>query len=310
MPIFKGGSATMEQGLDFARRREFDRACEAFAEASRKLAKEGNVQDASIAKGYADLFSPAVRKGDPAALHNLAAFLRSAVGTAPLHPGPRSISASELATQLELDARYTRLVTAARQGTGNPDELAQGLQALAGEFGQLGHQVLLLPELFAQQTVLSDSRVPMLMALSFETLGAAKEGTDPLAAAEHYQTAQQYWAQAGNAAAADVAASRVGRLALQARCWVCGREGVGHGIQFVSLPITQDITGLKGLDTSPLPSVDPSGRNVFLCKGCFAALGGLADRIATQRAGEAEMRLMARINMLESRLNMGGAAYR
>jgi len=308
MPIFKSGSATMEQGLDLARRRDFVRASQTFAEASRKLAREGGILDANCAKAYSDLFSPAVMHGDPAALLNLSSFIRSALGSAQLQPGPRAISAPELATQLELDARYTGLVTAARSHSGTPEDLAKGLQALAHDYGELGDQVLLLPELFNQQAVLAESRVPMLMALSFETLGSSKEGSDPLAAAEHFQTAQQYWTQAGNAAAADSAAARVGRLALQAKCWFCGREGVGHGIQFVSMPIDQDVTGLKGLDSSPLPSLDRSGRNVFVCKGCYSAVGGLADRIAIQRAGEAEIRLSARIQAIEVRLSSSSPA--
>ncbi len=302
-PIFKGGSATMEKAQDLVRRREFAPASAMFAEASRKLAKEGAVHEANCAKAYADLLSPSVMGGDPAAMLGLGAFLRSALGDASLRPGPRAIAAADLATQLELDARFRSLTAQAQARSGDPAALAQGLQALAGEFGRLGHEVLFLPELFHQQAILAESRVPALMALSFETLGLSKESTDPLAAAEHYQTAQQYWAQAGNASGAEASATRVARLALQAKCWFCGREGTGHGIQFVSLPIDQDVTGLKGIDSSPLPSLDRSGRNVFVCKGCFSAVGGLADRIATQRAGETEARLVARIHAIEARLN-------
>jgi hypothetical protein len=302
-PIFKGGSATMEKAQDLARRREFAQASAMFAEASRKLAKEGAIHEANCARAYADLLSSHVINGDPASMMSLGAFLRSALGNEQLRPGPRTIGAAELATQLELDARFKGLTSAAHAHSGNPVALAQGLQALAGEYSQLGHEVLYLPELFSQQAILAESRAPGLMALSFETLGGSKEATDPLAAAEHFQTAQQYWAQAGNAAGADADAARVARLALQAKCWFCGREGTGHGIQFVSLPIDQDVMGLKGLDSSPLPSLDRSGSNVFVCKGCFSAVGGLADRIASQRAGETEARLLARIQVIETRLS-------
>jgi hypothetical protein len=133
-------------------------------------------------------------------------------------------------------------------------------------------------------------------------LGGSLQATNPLAAAEHFQTAQQYWIQAGNESRAQSVGAQVGQLALQAKCWFCGREGTGHGIQFVSLPIDQDVSGLKGTEGSPLPSLDASSRNVYVCKGCYSAAWGLADRIASQRASEVEARLLAEIRAMEQRL--------
>src|SRR5208282_2075808 len=123
-PIFKGGSSTMEQALDLARRGEFARASEMFSEASRKLAKEGAVFEASLARAYADLLSPAVINGDPRALMALSSFLRSAAGSAQLRPGPRAIAAADLATQLELEARFKGLTSAAYSRTEDPQGVA------------------------------------------------------------------------------------------------------------------------------------------------------------------------------------------
>jgi hypothetical protein len=301
-PLFKDGSATLEQGLDFARRREFDRAREKFLDASRKFSKEGSILYVSLANAYAELFSIGVRNSNPDSLMSLSALLRSGLGTTELRPGPRGISAADLATQLELTARDNALMAALQSGAGNPEGLAQALQALAGDYRQLGNQVLYLPELFDQRSIPADSKFPVLMALSFETLGTSLQGSNPLGAAEHFQTAQQYWTQASDDNRAQTAANRVANLALQAKCWFCGREGTGHGIQFVSLPIDQNVDGLKGAETSPLPSVDRSGRNVFVCKGCYSAAWGLADRIAVQRSGEVEARLLAKIRAMEQRL--------
>jgi hypothetical protein len=301
-PIFKDGNATLEQGLDFARRREFDRATAKFQDAARKLSKEGSILYVNLANAYADLFSIGVRNENPQALMALGSFLRGTLGTTEMRPGPRGISASDLAAQLELTARDKSLTAALQAPSADPGGLAQALQALANDYSRLGGQVLFLPELFAQQAIPANSRVAPLMALSFETLGGSVQATNPLAAAEHFQTAQQYWVQAGNEARAQSVGARVGQLALQAKCWLCGREGTGHGIQFVSLPIDQDVSGLKGTEASPLPSLDTSGRNVYVCKGCYSAAWGLADRIAFQRSSEVEARLLAEIRAMEQRL--------
>ncbi|HKN07581.1 MAG TPA: hypothetical protein VJ021_08310 [Thermoplasmata archaeon] len=301
-PIFKDGSATLDQGLDLARRREFDRAREKFLDASRKFSKEGSILYVSLANAYADLFSIGVRNSNPNSLLSLSALLRSGLGSTELRPGPRGISAADLASQLEVTAHDVNVMSALQSGAGSAEALGLAVQQVANEYARLGNQVLFLPELFNQQIVPADSRFPVLMALSFETLGNSLQASNPLGAAEHFQTAQQYWAQAGDESKAQTAANRVASLALQAKCWFCGREGTGHGIQFVSLPIGENVDGLKGAEASPLPSVDRSGRNVFACKGCYSAVWGLADRIAVQRAGEAEARLMAEIRAMEQRL--------
>jgi len=298
-PLFKDGSTTMEQALDLARRREFDQARQKFHDASIKFQKEGSILWVNVAQAYSDLFSPEVMSGNPAAQLALSAFIRSTLGTTELRPGPRGISASDLAAQLELAAHDSNVMAAVQSGSGTADALAQALQQVASDYGKLGNQVLYLPELAHQRTTTANLRVPVLMALSFEILGASLEGTDPLTAADRFQTAQQYWTQAGDEARAQAAADRVGHLSFQAKCWFCGREGRGHGIQFVSVPISQDVLGLKGTDASPLPSIDPTARSLYVCKGCLSAVSGMADRIASQRAAEVEQRLNARIQALE-----------
>jgi hypothetical protein len=300
--LFKDGSSTLEQGLDLARRRDFNRAREKFVEAYRKLSKEGRILDANLAKAYADLLSPEVVHGHSPSLIALSSFLRSSLGTTELRLGARGISAADLATQLELTARESQLGALLQSGPSNPEGLAQALQALATEYSQLGNRVLYLPELFEQRAVTADTKFPGLMALSFETLGTALQATDPLTAAERFQTAQHYWTQANDVTRAQAVATRAGHLAIQAKCWFCGREGRGFGVQFASLPLDQDVMGLKGMESSPLPSLDPSGRKVYVCKGCYSALNGLADRIAVQRASEVEQLLLAEMRAMEQRL--------
>jgi hypothetical protein len=301
-PIFKDGAAIQEQALDLARRREFDRAQERFEEAARRFTKEGATFDANLARAYSGLLGLGARGADPTAFRSLSALLRAALGNVELRPGPRGIGAAELAGQLELAAQETALLAALQSGGGDPGAVAQALQALANEYLRLGNQVLFLPELFHQRSIPASSRAPRLMAISFETLGRSKQSTNPLAAAEDFQTAQQYWRQAGEEAQAQSVAGWVGQLALQARCWFCGREGAGHGIQFVSLPVDQELTGLKATEASPLPSLDATGRNVYACKGCWSAFQHLADRIASERANEVERRLLVEMREMERRL--------
>lgn len=307
-PLFKSGSDVMDQALDLARRRDYARARQKFEEAAEKLAKEGSILNVDLARAYGELMRYPSQGGDPAYLSRLAQYLRASLGTTELRPGPRGIRASDLAAQLELAAGESQALAQVQGGGGDRAALAQSLQNLANGYRALGSQVLFLPELFHQQAIPADSRFPALMAISFETLGGSLQATDPMAAAEHFQTAQQYWAQAGDQARSEASARQVESLAFRARCWFCGREGVGHGIQFVSLPIDQDVTGLKGIDSSPLPAVDGSGRRVFACKGCSSALRLMADAIAAQRAYEVELRLNARIQALEQQLQSNRAS--
>ncbi|MGA8302214.1 MAG: hypothetical protein WA691_05950 [Thermoplasmata archaeon] len=302
VPIIKDGAATLEQGLDLARRGDHSRASEKFIDATRKFSREGNLLYANVATAYTNLLSSAVRNSDPSSLMALFSLLQNIPGTIELKLGARGTSSSELANELQLTARYASLTAMARSQSGNPESLAQGLQSLADEYRQLGNKVLYLPELLEHRAIPADFQAPILMALSFEVLGKSLEGTDPMTAAEHFQTAQQYWAQAGYDDNAQSAAIKSGNLALKAKCWVCGREGTGHGVQFVSLTVDKEATGLNLHGTSPLPSMDRSGRYVYVCKGCYSAIGDLADRIAVQRVSQVEDRLMREMRAMEHRL--------
>ena len=300
--LFKSGDELLDQGLDLSRRRDFVKAREKFLDASRKLSKEGGTIYVDVARAYADLMLLSSPNPDPTLMANLAGYLRSTVGTFELRPGARGITGADLATQLQLEARDRNLSASLQSGQGDPNGLAQALQALANDYMQLGNQVLFLPELFQQQSVTADLRVPVLMALSFETLGRGVMHTDPMAAAEHFQTAQQYWSQAGDSSRAAVAAGQIERLSLQAKCWFCGREGAGHGVQFVSMPVDLDVSGLKGHDGSPLPSLDKAGTHLYVCKACNSAVRVLADRIASERSAQVAHQLRAEMAAMERRL--------
>jgi hypothetical protein len=302
VPLVKDGAATLEQGLDFARRGDYARAMDKFLDASRKFSKEGNLLYANVAGAYTNLLSSAIRNSDPQSLSALSSLLRTIPGSIHLKLGPRGVNADALAYELELATREAQLMNTLNAGGGYASEIVPALQSLANNYRQMGGTVLYLPELLHHQVITAESRFPALMALSFEALGRSLQSTDPLTAAEHFQTSQQYWSQAGHTDRASAAATLAGKLALRAKCWLCGREGSGHGIQFVSLPVETDVQGLSDPDGSPLPSIDASGRYVYVCKGCHSALAGLSDGIAVKRAREVEARLLGEIRALEARL--------
>ncbi len=306
--MFRSGESLLEQGLDLARRRDFVHAREKLLAAATKLSKAGAARDAALAWAYAELFRLSGSGPDPGAMVNLAGHLRGSLGQAELRPGPRSITAPELAVQLELAAAEVGLLQAVYSGAGDRASLAAGLQKLANDYRQLGSQVLFLPELWTQQSIPAESKPPMFLALSFETLGMAAQTSDPLIAAEHFQTAQQYWAQAGDAARAAQAGAQVEKLALRAKCWFCGREGTGHGVQFVSMPIDVEVSGLEGANGSPLPSVNPGGRYLYVCKACNSSVRLLAERVAQTSIAEMAQQLRYEMRMLELRLRSGSAS--
>ncbi len=304
-PLFKSGRDLLDQGLDLSRRRDFARAREKFVDAAARLAKESGTVDVDLARAYADLMGCGSPNLDPVAERMLATFVRERLGGLELRPGLRPISGADLATQLELDARDRELTSLRDPTAADPVAYARALQELAGGYSRIADQVLFLPEMFHQRTIGAGGRVPVLMATSFEALGVAAQTTDPIGAAEQFQTAQQYWAQAGESARADAAGRLIEKLSLRAQCWFCGRSGAGHGVQFVSLPIDRDVSGLEGRTDSPLPSVDPAGRHLYVCKGCHAAIRLFAERIADQRTAALAEQLRAEMRALERRLRSG-----
>ena len=307
-PLFKSGRDLLEQGLDLARRRDFARAREKFVDAAARLAKESGTVEADLARAYADLMGFAVRAPDPTAERALAEFLRTRLGSMELRPGLRPISGGALATQLDLDARDRELTAQTDPVATDPAAYAQALQALAGGYAGITGQVLFLPELIQQRTIAAESRVPVLMATAFETLGLAAQKADPIAAAERFQTAQQYWVQAGEGRRAEAAGHLIETLSLRARCWFCGRAGAGHGVQFVSMPVDVALAGLKDPSDSPLPAVDPTGHHLYVCIGCHSAVRGLAERIADRRAAAVAEQLRAEMRAMERRLRPGSGA--
>lgn len=296
--LFKDGPQLLNQGIDQARRRYFVQAGSTFADAARKFQKSGDAAGASTALAYSQLMfcSPGAATGTN--LRSLAELLDS-LGPLPLQPGARAIHANQLARQLRVQAFELDLKVAADSRSISHSELASNYQALAQKYGELGDEPLFLEELFEGRSVPGSSRVAVYSALAEESLGASIEATNPTEAAQHYQSAHLWWQQAGESARAGRVSTQVALLSTRARCWFCGREGAGLGVQLVNLPVDVPVQGLVQPQPGPLPSVDASGRQLYACAGCYSSVKLLADSIALQRDAELATRMQAQIDDLK-----------
>jgi hypothetical protein len=303
-PLIKDGSGLQEQALSLVARGDFNGAQEKFLAASRKFAKEGRVRDASKAQAYAQLMVARPGMASPQMLSGLSSYL-SSLGDEPMLLGARPTTARTLAAQLGLEAREAQLDGRAGSIPIPPQQRYDAQRELALSYQQLGDEVLILPELFTRVPQTGSAKGHVLSALAEEGLAGALVGSDPLNAAEHFQSASQWWRLAGDEGRAAEAARKTGSLSVRASCWICGRQGSGHGVQFVSIPIAPESAALRESESSPLPSRDPTGRSAYVCKGCTSMISDVADQIASARDQALEARVMAQIAALRSQMPRG-----
>jgi hypothetical protein len=303
-PLIKDGSGLFEQGLSLVARSDFDGAQQKFLAASRKLAKDGMTREASKAQVYAQLMAARPGRSHPQMLAGLSSYLGT-LGEEPMMVGARTTTARALSIQLGLEAREAELDGRAGSTPLSPQHRYEAQRELASRYQQLGDEVLILPELFTRVSQTGSVRGQFLNAVAEEWFAGSLMAGDPLSAAEHYQSASQWWRLAGDEGRATEAARRTGALSVRASCWICGRQGSGHGIQFVSIPIASESAALKEGDASPLPSRDPTGHSAYVCKGCSSMISTVADQIATARDHALEAKLMAEIAAVKSRLPRG-----
>ena len=299
--LFKSGSDLMSQGQDYVRRGQLDKATLAFEAAAAKCSKSGDRVNAHTAHTYSLFLRLGPGPSPPAALRQAATALRT-LESSHFTPGGRTVSAASLANQLELEATDIEVESGFARGTVRPEDRAQTLRFLSEEYRKIGEEVVYRREFFGQGVVQASRLVPCFAARAEESLAMGLMASNPMAAAEHFQAAQQWWIQSGDPGRAQAAAQRVEQLAFRARCWYCGREGSGYGVQFVSMPVDAEISGLKLDGPAPLPSMDGSGRFLFVCKGCNSAMRLLSDSIAREHAEEVERHLLSRIEMIELRI--------
>ena len=301
MPLFKTPDDLLQEGNDRLLRGDFPGAQRSFQSASDGFSKKGMGPAAQYARALSvvmGLSSPNPSAADYQAV--VEALLP--LGELPIKLGPRTIAASQLRHEADL-LREERSVLASAPSTPEAHQAAGArLQALSLAYREMGNQVLHLPELFQRGTVAASSKAPVLAALAEEELGEASVAQDPKRAAEHNQNARNWWLQVGEAARAQAATERVQRYGRAVKCWFCGREVAGEGINFRSLP--SDVTGFPASqEAGALAECDPQGGVVYACRPCGSAVERLADEKAQARAKEIEVRVN---RMLESMRSKAG----
>jgi hypothetical protein len=298
--LFKSADEEMGLGNDRVLRGEFPQAVDRYQEAAKKYAKMGNLSAATVANAYLALARLGVT-GRSAAGLQAAANAVAPLGGMALKLGPREWPASSLAREAQLLAEEETLQGQTPQDPTAHAALAQRFQALSLAYRQMGNVVLVIPETFWHTTESASLKAPYMAALSEEEMGESLVSTDPKRAAEHNQNARNWWMQAGKPDRAEGAEQRGARYGRAVRCWFCGREVTGEGVQFVSL--SSEMGAWNSADRgSALPSVNLPANSVYVCKGCQSTVDKVADERATQRANEVRVELQAQIDELKRRM--------
>jgi hypothetical protein len=300
VPLFKTPDQLMALGQDLMLRGDFSSSKNKYEDAAEKYRVAGNPQMAVVAHAYAQLMAlgaaaPGVTE------YAAAAQALSPLGDYPLKLGPRQVPASTLAREAGLLAEQSSLAKSTPHTPADWSDVARRNQALSMEFRQLGNQNLLLPELFRHETMNPAQLAPSAAARAEEAMGEAVVLDHPKEAAEHNENARNWWAQAGDLMRAQEAANRVQLYGRSARCWFCGREVTGEGVQYVLF--ASDIGPWSSVDSGAgLGSVDPSRGSILACRGCASAIDRIADQHAIERAKEVEVKLEAEIQRLEEQI--------
>ena len=301
MGFFKTADEKFEQGNEFIKRKEYDKARAAFDKAINKGAADAEVAKIMIA--LLDL------RGDSPHAYRDASSLLQQKGEMEVEFGLFKIKCSQLA--VECDAVYSEM-NALNMSTSGGDNLksrAEELFKTAMKFqSKIGMNTLIVPEVYTSAKVNGIQKANNLLAEGNENMAESVAMDDPKKAAEYLQIALNYRVQLGDANAEARIKNKIAQYAKAAACWICGRETSGETLHFVMMPT--EITGLqsKSKQASPLPSFTGNA-SIYVCRACYLAISKRADVIAKQYhdAAMSEMRAMesrlnARINSVNARI--------
>jgi len=302
MAFFKSADEKFDQGNEFIKRKEYDKARKAFESALKKGTKESEVAQVMIT--LLDL-----RDNNTAQVYGDAVTILNQKGELQVEFGLFTIKCSQLA--VECDAMYSERVGLGMASSGG-DALkarADALFAAAMKFQtKIGMNTLIIPDVYAGTKVTGIQKANFLMAEGNENMAESVAMDDPKKAAEYLHMSLNYRRQLGDTNAEARINNKITQYAKAAACWICGRETSGQGLHFVSMPT--EVTGMqmKSKQTSPLPSID-NNASIYVCRACYLAISKRADSIARQYHDVAmnemramEARLNARINSVNARI--------
>jgi len=302
LPLIKTAGDLIALGHDLVQRGNFAEANEKYSDAARKFAKQGDMMGANIASSYAAVVAIGQQMGNPMAYRVASQTLANIDGFV-MKIGLREVPAPQLAAELDLLAMELEVLSLSPMNPQQYKEKAQALQTTAMQFrAKMTGQTLVIPELFSKTVIMGEMKAPQLMAMAEESLGESLILEDPKAAAEHYQSARLWWAQAGRQDLADAASVRVRAYGRAAKCWFCGREVSGEGIHFVVMAVElTDVVKRTG-EGSALPTFDPVNNTIFACRGCYSAVFKLADDLAIKRTAELEVKIQKELAEIRAQI--------
>ncbi len=300
MPLFKSAGQLMDLGQDQLLRGDFAASRARFQEASKKFSEEGNAPMVQVAVAYSLLAGLGIHTPGPEDYSALAQGL-APLGTQDMKVGPTQVPAAVLAREAQILAESRTLLSAQARSPAEYADLARRYQALSLQYRQLGGQNLLLPDLFHQAPVSPITMAPFMAAMAEEAMGEAVVLEHPQEAAEHNQNARNWWTQANELGKAQEAAARAQLYGRTAKCWFCGREVTGEGVQFVTRPAEMGPWISAG--PGAIGSTDPARGVLFACKGCASSIDTVADRFAQLRAKEVQDNLEAQIEQLRRQVH-------
>ena len=229
MVFFKSGDEKFEQGNEFIKRKEYDKARAAFEKAISKGAADAKIAKVMIA--LLNLRSPS------AAVYGEAANILKAEGELEIAFGLFNIKCSQL--HVECDAALSELTALGLSQSGAPalKTRAEELFKAALKFQtQIGMNTLIIPEVYSAAKITGIQKANGLMAEGNENMAESVAWEDPKKAAEFLQMALNYRQQMGDTNAETRIRSKITQYAKAAACWICGREATGETLHFVSMP--------------------------------------------------------------------------
>jgi len=295
--LFKSADERFDQGNEFIKRKEYDKARSAFEKAINKGTSESKVARIMIA--LLNL------RGNPSesAYLNALSILNEDPDMA-VDFGLFTIKCCELAIECEACA-------AELNATAMPSDATNGradayFKAAMMFQAKVGENTLIIPEVYTASKVKGITKAGQLMAIGKEIQAESVAKDDPKKAAEFLQEALIYHRQLGNSNAEARVSELIRQYAKAAACWLCGRESTGENINFVAMESEVTPAQSRSKQVSPLPSFEGSA-SIYVCRACYLAVSKRADAIARQyhEAAMTEMRNMeARINTRINQLNL------
>ena len=301
MKLFKSADDRYEQGHDFIKRKEYDKAQEAFLKAIYKGSSDSDTAKVMIA--LLDL------RGDPGE----AEYMKAADILNKIYEKDHE---SEITFGLlriscaNLLAEFTTLV-AEMQALAMPcsKERAEALFKAADGFQKsIGSNTLPMLEFYKSISVTGFEKANILLAIANEDMAESVVVEDPKKAAEYLHFALNY-RKKQNANEVDAGLQeKINKYAKSAACWICGREVTGEMIHFVSMETEVTALQAKSEQSSVLPTFE-NGESIYVCKACFLAISKRADKIAKEyheaamkKISKIEKHLNERIDKVESKM--------